>query len=76
MITKVPIFNTGLLTQACDHHWDGYTKADVTVQTRWGTDRRDLGRVGIRPSARYICTKVTKRAHVITTAYQRLMMLP
>lgn len=58
------------LTLACELHSDGYTESDVTVQTCWDADRLDLGRVGIRPSARYLCTEVAKRAEFIAAAYQ------
>lgn len=60
-----------LLTLACELHSDGFTEADVTVQTCWDADRLDLGRVGIRPSARHLCTEVAKRADIIAAAYRR-----
>lgn len=60
-----------LLTLACELHSDGHTEADVTVQTCWDADRLDLGRVGIRPSARYLCTEAAKRPDIIAAAYQR-----
>lgn len=45
-----------LLQEACARHTDGRCDADVTVQTCWDSDRLDLGRAGIRPSARKLCT--------------------
>jgi uncharacterized protein len=60
-----------LLTLASELHSDGHTEADVTVQTCWDADRLDLGRVGIRPSARYLCTEVARREDVIAAAYRR-----
>lgn len=63
-----------LLALACELHSDGYTDADVTVQTCWDADRLDLGRVGIRPSARYLCTEAARRGDVIAAAYQRSTM--
>lgn len=60
-----------LLAEACDLHSDGYTEADVTVQTCWDADRLDLGRIGIRPSARYLCTEAARRSDVIAAAYRR-----
>lgn len=42
---------------ACAKHTDGETNGDVTVRTCWDADRLDLGRVGIRPSVRYLCTE-------------------
>ncbi len=62
---------TDLLTLACTLHSDGHTDGDITVQTCWDADRLDLGRVGIRPSARYLCTEVARRGDVIAAAYQR-----
>lgn len=41
---------------ACARHTDGKTDGDVTVRTCWDADRLDLGRVGIRPRSRYLCT--------------------
>ena len=63
-----------LLTLACELHSDGHTAADITVQTCWDADRLDLGRVGIRPSSRYLCTAVAKRPEVIAAALRRSMM--
>lgn len=60
-----------LLAYACELHSDGYTEADITVQTCWDADRLDLGRVGIRPAARYLCTEAAKRLEVIEAAYRR-----
>lgn len=60
-----------LLTQACLRHSDGLTEADVTVQTCWDADRLDLGRVGIKPKAAYLCTAVAKDPALITWAYKR-----
>ena len=61
----------GLLTMACTYHSDGLTEADVTVQVCWDADRLDLGRVGMRPQARYLCTAGAKDGSVIEAAYQR-----
>ncbi len=36
------------------HHSNGAVDADPTVQTCWDADRLDLGRVGIKPAARYM----------------------
>jgi uncharacterized protein len=60
-----------LLTLACTLHSDGHTDGDITVQTCWDADRLDLGRVGIRPSARYLCTEAARRGDVIAAAYRR-----
>lgn len=60
-----------LLTEACRLHSDGRTEADLTVQACWDADRLDLGRVGIRPTAEYLCTHHAKRPEVIEAAYLR-----
>ena len=60
-----------LLCHACLLHSDGFTQADLTVQACWDADRLDLGRVGIKPDPRYLCTSHAKQAHVIDAAYDR-----
>jgi uncharacterized protein len=60
-----------LLIEACRYHSDGHTGSDVTVQTCWDADRLDLGRVGVRPDARYMCTSYAKRPEVVEAAYVR-----
>jgi uncharacterized protein len=60
-----------LLALACTKHSDGLTVADVTVQTCWDSDRLDLGRVGIQPQARYLCTDAARDPSVIGWAYRR-----
>ena len=48
--------NLELLSIACTYHTDGLTDGDITVQTCWDSDRLDLGRIGIKPNLRYLCT--------------------
>ena len=48
------------LDDACYYHADGYTKHTITVMTCWDSDRLDLGRVGIKPAAKYLCTEASK----------------
>jgi uncharacterized protein len=50
---------------ACAHHTDGETKADITVQVCWDADRLDLGRVGIVPAPKKLCTSAAKTWDVI-----------
>ncbi len=57
------------LHYACTHHSSGLTEADVTVQTCWDADRLDLGRVGIRPAPRYLCTAAAREPETIARAY-------
>lgn len=60
-----------LLVAACEGHSGGGTAGDVTVVTCWDADRLDLGRVGIRPDARYLCTPPAKRQAFIEWAFER-----
>jgi uncharacterized protein len=60
-----------LLAYACRHHSDGLMDGDVTVRTCWDADRLDLGRVGIRPNPRYLCTDAARRPEVLAWAYRR-----
>lgn len=60
-----------LLRIACTDHTMGKTMGDVTVQTCWDADRLDLGRVGIRPHPRYLCTHAAKNPQTIGWAYER-----
>ena len=60
-----------LLAFACTHHTAGRTEGDVTVQTCWDADRLDLGRIGIRPSPRRLCTEAARDPNVIEWAWQR-----
>jgi uncharacterized protein len=60
-----------LLIRACAGHSDGRTVEDITVQVCWDADRLDLGRVGIVPQPRYLCTDAAKRRDVIEWAYGR-----
>ena len=59
------------LVYACTYHTDGLTEADVTVQTCWDADRLDLGRVGIRPRARFLCTAPAREPKTIQWALAR-----
>ncbi len=58
-----------MLCDACRYHSDGRTEAPVTVQTCWDADRLDLGRVGIRPDPRRLCTEEGKAPEIIEWAY-------
>ena len=57
-----------LLYDACAGHTDGDTMADITIQTCWDADRLDLGRVGIVPNPRRLCTKAGKNPKMIKWA--------
>ena len=60
-----------LLVYACRHHSDRLMEGDVTVQTCWDADRLDLGRVGVRPDSRYLCTPAARDPALITWANRR-----
>ncbi len=45
-----------LLHYACTWHTDGVSHDDATIATCWDADRLDLGRVGVRPDPRRMCT--------------------
>ena len=60
-----------LLVDACIGHSDGYVEAPVSIQTCWDADRLDIGRVGIKPNPKYLCTDAAKAQPLLTWAYQR-----
>jgi uncharacterized protein len=60
-----------LLQFACKYHTNGLTEADITVQTCWDADRLDLGRVGIRPDPRYLCTAAARDSTMIEWAFRQ-----
>jgi uncharacterized protein len=49
-----------LLYEACRLHTHGQTEADPTIQACWDADRLDLGRVGITPHKRFLCTEAAR----------------
>jgi uncharacterized protein len=60
-----------LLSYACAYHADGRTHGDITVQTCWDADRLDLGRGGITPDPRYLCTAPARQPEFIAWATRR-----
>jgi uncharacterized protein len=60
-----------LLQQACREHTSGFITGDITVQTCWDADRLDLGRVGIAPDIRYLCTEPARDSAIIAWAERR-----
>jgi len=52
-------------------HGAGLRDDDVTVLTCWDADRLDLGRVGIRPRAKELCTAVARNPQLMAWAYER-----
>jgi uncharacterized protein len=59
------------LHEACSHHTHARTHQDISIKTCWDADRLDLGRVGIMPDPRYLCTDEAKTPSCIELAYQR-----
>jgi uncharacterized protein len=60
-----------LLVDACTRHSDGHLEADITVQCCWDADRLDLGRVGIIPNRKRLCTATAKNNDFYDFAYFR-----
>ena len=61
-----------LLVAACQGHSDGHLEADPTVMTCWDADRLDLGRVGIKPDPRRLCTEPARDGDYIERAWRRV----
>ena len=57
-----------LLHRACAGHTHERTHPDPTIQTCWDADRLDLGRVGITPDPRFLCTAVAREPETIAWA--------
>ena len=54
------------LCLAMNGHSEGQIHPDPTIQTCWDADRLDLGRVGIKPRAKYLSVEAAKH---IESAY-------
>ena len=63
----LPDIHLTKLINAIRFHSDGDVHQCSTIQTCWDADRLDLGRVGIKPSARYLSPIAAKQ---IETAYE------
>ena len=62
-----------LLIKACRDHTNGSTRADISVQICWDSDRLDLARVGIMPHPRKLCTRTAKDPTIINWANDRAL---
>ena len=60
-----------LLVSACERHSQGHLEADPTVMACWDADRLDLGRVGIRPDSRRLCTAPARDGDYLERAWRR-----
>jgi uncharacterized protein len=70
-ILELPARKLERLIYACTHHSYGLTEADVTVQTCWDADRLDLGRIGVVPDPRRLCTPAAQDLDVIEWSIRR-----
>jgi len=56
------------LCEAMRLHSDGHTENEPAIRACWDADRLDLGRVGITPQPRYLCTDHGKAQSTIAYA--------
>ena len=63
-----------LLVMACEGHSEGTREAPLIVQVCWDADRLDLGRVGIRPEPRRLCTAPARDPRYLAFAWQWSVM--
>lgn len=56
------------LCEAMRLHSDGHVEGEPALRACWDADRLDLGRVGIRPAARYLCTDHARNPRTIAAA--------
>jgi uncharacterized protein len=68
---ELPARKLERLVYACAYHSDGMTEADITIQTCWDADRLDLGRIGVEPDPRRLCTPAAQDPDVIEWAFRR-----
>ena len=60
-----------LLYTSCLEHTNGKIDGDITLQACWDADRLDLGRVGIRPDPKRLCTEVGRLPETIAWGEKR-----
>ena len=56
---------------ACRFHTGGEAPEDLTVATCWDADRLDLGRVGIQPLPRRLCTAAARDPEILAWGIER-----
>ena len=64
----LPDADFALLYEACVAHSDRLIEGDVTIQTCWDSDRLDLGRVGMIPAPKLLCTPAAKAPEMLKWA--------
>lgn len=62
------------LAYACAHHTEGLVEAPLTIGTCWDADRLDLGRVGILPDPKRLCTSEARDPEILNWAIHRSQM--
>jgi uncharacterized protein len=72
----LPDRDVDLLLQACGGHTGGREHHSVTVLTCWDADRLDLGRVGVVPDPRRLCTAAACEPATLEAAYRRSLARP
>lgn len=70
VITSLTDEQYHLLWWAMRDHSHGHRVNEPTVQACWDADRLDLGRVGIKPEAKYLGSEYARRKDVIEAAWQ------
>ncbi|WP_435019128.1 hypothetical protein TA3x_001124 [Tundrisphaera sp. TA3] len=59
-LIRLPDRRFQLLHRACSGHTHERTHPDPTIRTCWDADRLDLGRVGLTPDPRLLCTDAAR----------------
>lgn len=67
-ILPLALDELALLQHAIEFHSDGCTRGPLVVQVCWDADRLDLGRVGIEPDPKYLCTESARNGDRIGPA--------
>jgi uncharacterized protein len=71
VITEISPRECDQLCEAMRLHSDGHIESDLVITACWDSDRLDLGRVGIVPDPRLLCTAPARRPEVIDQAVRR-----
>lgn len=68
VITELPAREFEWLCEAMRRHSDGHVDGEIALRACWDADRLDLGRVGIRPAPRHLCTAPAREPQTIAAA--------
>jgi uncharacterized protein len=76
LLATIPADHLGLseaarasLVHAVRFHMEGWTEGDSLARTAWDADRLDLGRVGIMPARRLLCTDAARGSEILEWAF-------